>query len=419
MKKVTSKKSTGKAVKHLQKKRVLPMFGVVVPAYNAEATIVRTLECVKAQTYDRFRLFICDDGSLDATRSIIDTAAPKTAFRLYHAYNIGVCKTRNELLQAIMKERISHVAYCDADDFWESNHLEECAKALKTCDMVYADVKCQFLDSSPAFPFGIPYYDKFNKDALMVQNFIYISTVAHDVKCVGGKSIVGWFDDTVAGIEDWDMWRRIATAGYKIKHLKSVHAIYTVQQGGMAGRVPANAVDIVRGKQAPDPESLLRLNLGCGDQIMPGWTNIDMYSDKADVKCNVAKLPYPDNTVDEIWASHILEHSHFKEGFEVLREWYRVLKPGGKISIETPDMFNSCKLFVETSDENMRVRLYGHFFAWPWESEGQTHKFLYTEQQLSWTLSECKFRNIVRVPPTSQYVMPEYPELYLKMEAVK
>lgn len=140
----------------------------------------------------------------------------------------------------------------------------------------------------------------------------------------------------------------------------------------------------------------MKLNLACGDIIVPGWINVDLYNPKADLKCDVTRLPYEDNSVEEIWASHIIEHFHYYEGFDVLREWLRVLKPGGKIMIETPDMLASCKLFVEGNEQD-RINLYGHFFAQPWLGPGQVHKFLYTETQLRWTLEQCGFKNIQRV----------------------
>ncbi len=65
---------------------------------------------------------------------------------------------------------------------------------------------------------------------------------------------------------------------------------------------------------------MIKLNLGCGDNILKDWINIDAYNDKADEKFNVEKLPYLDNSVDIILASHIIEHFTFKKAFIVLKE---------------------------------------------------------------------------------------------------
>jgi predicted SAM-dependent methyltransferase len=136
--------------------------------------------------------------------------------------------------------------------------------------------------------------------------------------------------------------------------------------------------------------------------------------------CSNLKLhdyPFSDNSVDEIMAYHLIEHFDFMQGQDVLREWHRVLKPGGRLHIETPDMLHTCKEFVE-ADEARRVQLYGHFWAWPW-LPGQAHRFLYTETQLFWLLDQLKFKNIKRLPPDSIYVSTQNPLLFLNVEAFK
>lgn len=158
----------------------------------------------------------------------------------------------------------------------------------------------------------------------------------------------------------------------------------------------------------------MKLNLACGDMILDGYINCDLYNPKAEIKCDVKNLPFEDNTFEYIFASHIIEHFDFYEAFDVLKEWYRVLKPGGVIHIETPDLYNTCQKFIKLSPEN-QIELYGHFFATPW-IEGQVHKFLYTEIQLNWTLEMCGFINIKKVTAL-RYINNE--DINLGMEASK
>lgn len=160
----------------------------------------------------------------------------------------------------------------------------------------------------------------------------------------------------------------------------------------------------------------MKLNLGCGDQIMEGYINCDLYDKKADVKCDVKQLPFDDNSADYIYiyASHIIEHFDFYEGHEVLKEWYRVLKPNGTIYIETPDMMAICLKFISCPIDE-QYQLYPQFFATPWV-DGQTHKFLYTENQLGNTLFSLNYKNIIRVP-ARRYI--NIADLCLGMEASK
>lgn len=79
---------------------------------------------------------------------------------------------------------------------------------------------------------------------------------------------------------------------------------------------------------------LVRLNLGCGDHTLDGWTNIDR-------KTGGEVYPlaeYADDSVDEIRASHILEHFSHRQTLAVLAEWRRVLKPNGLLRVAVPDL---------------------------------------------------------------------------------
>lgn len=76
----------------------------------------------------------------------------------------------------------------------------------------------------------------------------------------------------------------------------------------------------------------LRLNLGAGGQPLPGFRNLD--GNKGDV---LYPLPYADGSVDEVRASHVLEHFSRAEVPLILKEWVRVLKPGGALKVAVPN----------------------------------------------------------------------------------
>lgn len=75
----------------------------------------------------------------------------------------------------------------------------------------------------------------------------------------------------------------------------------------------------------------IRLNIGAGDTTIPGFISID-----AKLGHDASRLPYPDNSVDEVYSSHCLEHIHHSKTGDTLMEWVRVLKPGGRIRIAVP-----------------------------------------------------------------------------------
>ncbi len=149
-------------------------------------------------------------------------------------------------------------------------------------------------------------------------------------------------------------------------------------------------------------EEPIKLNLGCGNELLPSYINVDLYNKKADKNFDAAEITYPDESVDEIRAYHLIEHFPYSIAKDkVLKEWYRVLKKGGLLHIETPDLLNSCRLFVGCNRE-IETKLYGHFFAVP-EEPGNVHYFLYTEEVLRSLLKFIGFSDIKRMEPDSSY----------------
>jgi SAM-dependent methyltransferase len=76
----------------------------------------------------------------------------------------------------------------------------------------------------------------------------------------------------------------------------------------------------------------MKLNIGGGDTELAGYENWDRKNGK-----EAAPLNLPDNSIDEIRASHVLEHFSHRSLANVLREWVRCLKPGGLLKIAVPD----------------------------------------------------------------------------------
>lgn len=83
---------------------------------------------------------------------------------------------------------------------------------------------------------------------------------------------------------------------------------------------------------------LVRLNIGCGERHIEGYESIDI---KTGV--DARKLPHADGSVDEVYASHLLEHFDYEEVPKVLAEWVRVLRPGGLLRVSVPDVEKFCK----------------------------------------------------------------------------
>jgi predicted SAM-dependent methyltransferase len=99
-------------------------------------------------------------------------------------------------------------------------------------------------------------------------------------------------------------------------------------------------------------ESPLKLNLGCGRYALDGYENLDRV-----LGTEIYPLPqYEDETVDEVRASHVLEHFPHGEVSHVVNEWARVLKPGGWLKIAVPDFDWIARQYL--SGQNINVQGY-------------------------------------------------------------
>ncbi len=118
-------------------------FSVVIPAYNAEATLRSTVASVLVQTDQDFEVVIVDDGSTDDTLKVmLDLAAMDWRIRIVSQPNSGVSATRNYGVQLAKGEL---VAFLDADDQWLPEKLER-HRALHDCDplLVASFAKVEF-----------------------------------------------------------------------------------------------------------------------------------------------------------------------------------------------------------------------------------------------------------------------------------
>jgi predicted SAM-dependent methyltransferase len=148
--------------------------------------------------------------------------------------------------------------------------------------------------------------------------------------------------------------------------------------------------------------------------ILPDYLNCDMYSPKAQLRCDVMYLPFGDSSIEYIYNAHLIEHFDFFQGYHVLAEWKRVLAPGGILSVETPNFEALCRELVALP-EHERFHLYDQFFGKPWVP-GHAHKFLYTPAQLWGILSSTGFKDIVTVP-AKRYIGME--RICMRMECTK
>lgn len=138
----------------------------------------------------------------------------------------------------------------------------------------------------------------------------------------------------------------------------------------------------------------MKLHIGCGKKFLPGYKHMDVMDSKhIDYVCDARELTMiPDDSVDEIYACHILEHVGRADVVSVLQEWYRAVQPGGIIRIAVPDFEAVVQEYINNSD---LMRYQGLLYG------GQTYEYnfhyvAFDFRMLKDMLEEAGFKNVMR-----------------------
>jgi glycosyltransferase involved in cell wall biosynthesis/predicted SAM-dependent methyltransferase len=137
-----------------------------------------------------------------------------------------------------------------------------------------------------------------------------------------------------------------------------------------------------------------KLNLGCGNKKEPGYVNVDLFAGSAvDEVFELDDIPYADGTIGGIHSEHALEHLSFYRAENALKEWFRVLKPGGVVDLYIPDMELCFKKYLEAPLEDpffMKTRAWFKFTVYGIQAsqagepdEAQFHKAGWSKEEIA------------------------------------
>lgn len=140
----------------------------------------------------------------------------------------------------------------------------------------------------------------------------------------------------------------------------------------------------------------MRVHIGAGDKYWPGWVNVD-YDGDQDINCDITKLPFEDNSVDEIQGIHVFEHLHRMNAPKALAEWNRVLKEDGKLVLEMP-CFDKVIDLINSGEKNLRMTLMALYGDPRYESEYMVHKWCWSVEELTQEMERCGFTAQITEP---------------------
>lgn len=145
----------------------------------------------------------------------------------------------------------------------------------------------------------------------------------------------------------------------------------------------------------------MKLNVGCGRMVLDGWFNIDIVqSPKAkrpiDLKADVRSIPLEDGCADVLMALHVIEHFYHWEVQALLAEWKRLLKPGGKIILELPNLEAACRNYLKyrNTDKVHQMAMWPFYGDPTHKDEFMCHRWGYDPDSLSSELIKAGFRKV-------------------------
>ena len=143
----------------------------------------------------------------------------------------------------------------------------------------------------------------------------------------------------------------------------------------------------------------MKLHLGCWKRNLPGFVHVDLCDlPHIDHRHDVRSLPmFSDGVAELIYASHVFEYYDRDEAVEVLKEWRRVLAPGGTLRLAVPDLPALVKVYEKTGDlSKILGPMYGKMVV---SMEGDQkkiiyHKTVYDFNSLRKLLEGCGFADV-------------------------
>lgn len=144
----------------------------------------------------------------------------------------------------------------------------------------------------------------------------------------------------------------------------------------------------------------MKLHLGCGKRYIPGFVHVDLDDfPHIDYQHDARSLPmFEDNTAALVYACHVIEYFDRIEVLDVLREWYRMLKPGGVLRLAVPDFAAMVEVYRKYGDLSLiHGPLYGPMVIHTDSGERTIyHRTVYDFETLRSVLESVGFNNVRR-----------------------
>lgn len=145
-----------------------------------------------------------------------------------------------------------------------------------------------------------------------------------------------------------------------------------------------------------------KLNLGSGANVIDGWANIDLLSNKKVISLDLTKpLPIRSQKIKFIYSEHFIEHISFVQAKALLGECYRVLQYGGVIRVSTPSLRKLIDAYLSGNCSEWNDVGFNPSSPCQMMNDGMRlwgHQFVYDAEELKYLLEEIGFHSVTNVP---------------------
>lgn len=198
------------------------MISVVIPLYNKENYIKKTVNCVLEQSFSAFELLVVDDGSKDNGPQLLSTITDPR-LKVLKKTNGGVSSARNF---GIQHAQYDYIAFLDADDYWHSDYLATVIALInKYPEAEVFGTNMEVIKGETKTPLSNIQQEGY------IENYfktLRTTSILHSSAVTVKKSAfdkAGLFNTNVSRGEDLDMWIRLARTS-KVAYDPTIHAGY-------------------------------------------------------------------------------------------------------------------------------------------------------------------------------------------------
>lgn len=205
---------------------MIPIFSIIIPCYNSQATLEATLNSVLNQDFKEWEAIIVNDGSTDATEDIaLEWVEKDKRFKYFSKQNEGLGKTRNF---GINKAQGIYILPLDSDNLIEHDFTKDALKVFEdNSEIGVVFGHAEYFGERE----GIWIVDEYKFEKMLVHN--YIDACAIYKKEIWEK--VGGYEEHMPyqGHEDWAFWVAFGVLNIKFYHLGKVTFKYYVSNSSM------------------------------------------------------------------------------------------------------------------------------------------------------------------------------------------